>query len=81
MSLCKYKDLLGIPGKGIHSYRIFNIAIADVTMTIIGAYIFSIIFRTPYAYTLVGIFALGIILHRIFCVRTTLDKLFFPNAK
>jgi hypothetical protein len=24
---------------------------------------------------------LGIILHRIFCVRTTIDKLLFPNQK
>jgi len=77
MSLCKYKDALGIPGKGIHSYRIFNIAIADVIMTIIGAYILSLIFKTPFIYTLIALFILGIILHRIFCVRTTIDKLLF----
>ena len=27
MSLCKYSDILGVPKKGVHSYRIFNIAI------------------------------------------------------
>jgi hypothetical protein len=81
MSLCKYKDVLGVPGKGVHSYRIFNIAIADVVMTIIGAYILSLIFKTPYSYTLLAFFILGIILHRLFCVQTTLDKLLFPNAK
>jgi len=79
MNLCKYKDALGIPGKGIHSYRIFNIAIADVIMTIIGAYILSLIFKTPFAYTLIALFVLGIILHRIFCVRTTIDKFLFPR--
>jgi uncharacterized membrane protein len=79
MSLCKYKDALGIPGKGIHSYRIFNIAIADVIMTIIGAYILSLIFKTPFTYTLIALFILGIILHRIFCVRTTIDKLLFDK--
>ena len=31
--LCKYKDLLGVPKKGIHKYRIFNIAIFDVLLT------------------------------------------------
>jgi len=77
MDLCKYKDALGIPGKGIHSYRIFNIAIADVIMTIIGAYILSLIFKTPFTYTLIALFILGIILHRIFCVHTTIDKLLF----
>ena len=79
MLLCKYKDALGIPGKGIHSYRIFNIAIADVIMTIIGAYILSLIFKTPCLYTLIALFILGIILHRIFCVRTTIDKLLFDK--
>jgi uncharacterized membrane protein len=79
MSLCKYKDALGVPGKGIHSYRIFNIAIADVIMTIIGAYILSLIFKTPFIYTLIALFILGIILHRIFCVRTTIDKLLFDK--
>jgi len=81
MSLCKYKDILGVPGKGIHSYRIFNISVVDVIMTIIGAYIFSLIFKTNFVYTLIALFILGIILHRIFCVRTTLDKLLFDKKK
>jgi uncharacterized membrane protein len=79
MNLCKYKDALGVPGKGIHSYRIFNIAIADVVMTIIGAYILSLIFKTPFFYTLLALFVLGIILHKIFCVRTTIDKFLFDK--
>ena len=41
MSLCKYRNMLGEVGKGIHSYRLFGVAIADVIMTIIGAYIIS----------------------------------------
>ena len=24
MDLCKYKNALGVPGKGIHSYRVFG---------------------------------------------------------
>lgn len=79
MNLCKYKDALGVPGKGIHSYRIFNIAIADVIMTIIGAYILSLTFKTPFLYTLIALFVLGIILHKIFCVRTTIDKFLFDK--
>jgi hypothetical protein len=43
--LCKYKDALGIPGKGIHSYRIFGIAIVDTLLTIIGAFILYYIFK------------------------------------
>jgi len=75
--LCKYKDILGKPGQGIHSFRIFNIAIADVLLTILGAYILSIFTKLNLIYTLIFMFVLGIISHRIFCVRTTIDKLLF----
>ena len=37
IDLCKYKDILGKPGQGVHSYRIFNIAIVDVILTISAA--------------------------------------------
>ena len=77
VGLCKYKDALGIPGQGVHSYRIFNIAIVDVIMTVIGAYLFSLIFRTSFLYTTITLFILGIILHKIFCVKTTVDKFLF----
>ena len=33
--LCKYKNALGVPGKGIHSYRICNLAIVDIISYII----------------------------------------------
>ena len=79
MNMCKYKDALGIPGKGIHSYRLFGVAIMDVIMTIIGAFIFSFFFKTNFTYTLITLFLLGIFLHRLFCVRTTIYKLLFPN--
>jgi uncharacterized membrane protein len=79
--LCKYKDALGVPGEGIHSYRIFGIAIVDVIMTIIGAWIIAFFFRLNFLYTLTVLFVLGIILHRIFCVRTTVDKILFTPLK
>jgi hypothetical protein len=46
MSLCKYKNAIGEPNKGIHSYRLFS---------------------------------LGIVLHRLFCVKTTVDKKLFKK--
>lgn len=78
MNLCKYKNALGEPGKGIHSYRLFGIAVADVIMTIIASYIISYFFNTSLLYTLLFLFLVGIFLHHIFCVRTTIDKLLFP---
>ena len=75
--LCKYKDALGKPKTGIHSYRIFNIAIADVIMTIIASLIISYFFKFNFWITLIILFLLGILLHRIFCVKTTVDKILF----
>jgi len=81
MDLCKYKNALGIPKKGIHSYRVFGLAIADVIMTIIGAFLIAYFTKQNFIYTLIILFVSGIILHRLFCVRTTIDKLLFPYAK
>ncbi len=78
MDLCKYKNALGVPGKGIHSYRIFNIAIADVIMTLIAALIISYFFKISFIKTSICLFIIGILLHRLFCVRTTVDKILFP---
>lgn len=76
--LCKYKNAFGLPGQGIHSFRLFNFSIVDIIITIIGAYIISIFFKISFLYTTIGLFSLGIFVHRIFCVRTTIDKLLFP---
>jgi len=80
MDLCKYKNSLGEPGKGIHKYRLFGVAIMDVIMTIIGAFIISFFSKINFWIILIALFLLGIILHRLFCVRTTIDKTLFPFA-
>jgi uncharacterized membrane protein len=78
--VCQYKNLFGEVGKGIHSYRIFNIAIVDVLLTIIGAFIIHLFVQQySFIFILSMLFLLGIILHRIFCVRTTIDKLLFDK--
>jgi hypothetical protein len=76
--LCKYKNILGEVNKGPHSYRIFNIAIVDVLLSIVGAYgIYRLFPKYNYWFILIFLFILGIILHRLFCVKTTIDKLLF----
>ena len=77
--LCKYKNALGIPGKGIHSYRICNLAIVDIIFTLLGARILQILIfpENHYLLILTGLFLLSIVLHRMFCVKTTIDKLLF----
>ena len=77
--LCEYSELIGKVGEGIHSYRLFNIAILDVIITMIGAYFLQKKFFSNYSYlqVLIVVFIAGIISHRIFCVRTTIDKMLF----
>jgi hypothetical protein len=76
--LCQYKNIFGKVGQGVHSYRIFNIAIVDVLLTILAAFIIHyFVPKYKVISILVFLFILGIIMHRIFCVRTTVDKLIF----
>ena len=85
MNLCKYKNLFGEIGTGPHSIRIFNIAIVDVILTILGGILLqTFLLQICHIYIeltiiLVLVFSLGIILHRVFCVRTTVDKLLFKD--
>jgi len=78
--LCKYKDYFGKPGEGSHSYRFLNLAIVDVILTIIGSYIISRIFNYSFLNTTIFLFILAIIMHKIFCVDTTLNLLIFGQS-
>jgi hypothetical protein len=74
------KDMFGKPGEGPHSYRILNIAIVDVLATVALGLLLSWFFpNTNILLILLGLFLLGIFLHRLFGVRTTIDKLLFPS--
>lgn len=75
--LCKYKHLFGEPNAGLRKYRIFDIAISDTIIVIICAWLIAWFFKWPFLPTLLGIFILGIFVHRVFCVRTGLDKILF----
>jgi hypothetical protein len=81
IDLSKYKNAFGKPGEGLRRFRIFNIAIFDVLVTMIIVYLLCWFTKLPYWNSLFVIFILGIVLHRMFHVRTGIDKLLFPNAK
>ncbi len=77
---CPYKNILGKPQDGVRAYRVANIAIVDVILTIIVAFIISAVFAISFWKVLGVSFLLGIVLNRFFCVRTTVDKLLFTNV-
>lgn len=76
---CEYKNLFGEVNKGVHSIRIpyVNLALVDTLLTIIVSGIISVLFDVNFWLVLLILFLLGIILHRLFCVNTTIDKLLF----
>ena len=81
MGLCKYKNMFGEPRTGSHAIRdpIFNTALIDVGMTVVGAFVISNVIQYNFWYVLIILFIIGIISHRAFCVRTTVDKFLFPD--
>lgn len=75
---CKYRNLLGEVNTGLHSYRLFDIAIIDVIFTVLLAFVICK-FKPTYRFRnmVTTLFLLGIFLHRLFCVETTIDRLLF----
>ena len=75
--LCRHKNIFGAPGTGAHAYRLFDIAVVDVVGTIVIGWCLAYFAGWSVWKTLAGAFLLGILFHRLFCVRTTVDKLIF----
>ena len=77
--LCKYKNAFGEAGQttGLRKYRLFGIAIFDTLVVIVCAYLIARLFRLPFITTTVAIFLLGILVHRLFCVKTAVDIALF----
>ena len=79
--LCQYSDIFGKVGEGLHSYRVFNVSIVDVLLTVLLAYVIKLFMpNTSFILILLLMFIIGIAVHRFFCVKTTVDKLLFGNS-
>ena len=81
MSTVKKSD--DVIGK-LRSYKVFQIAVFDVVATIVGAFLLwkGLIHFTElklsFFFVTCVMFLLGILAHRIFGIRTTVDKFLFP---
>jgi hypothetical protein len=90
-NLCKFKDVAGKPGTGIHSTRLFGMAAFDLIGTI--AIAVAIWVLTGWSWRgflaiVAGLFILAILFHWLFCVDTALNRnllscvrLWHPQAK
>lgn len=80
---CKYKDALGKPGEKAHKIRIplLDVALVDVALTLAVAVGISLLTNWPVWLVFLVLLVLGIAVHRIFCVRTKVDRALFPYAQ
>lgn len=67
---CPYKYLFGIPGKGVHAYRLLDTAMVDYTGTLILAALLTKFTQLPLVLSTILMFIIGILLHVVFCVPT-----------
>jgi hypothetical protein len=75
--LCQYKDIFGLPKKGVHSSRLFDLAVVDTLATLILAYVISRWSKWNTKKMFVFLMILSVFIHKIFCVETTLTNLVF----
>lgn len=77
MRFCDFRNIFGEPGTGIHSIRLFGVAIVDVLLTFVLAYFTK--GKRNFWHVLLFWFIVGIILHHLFCVNTTIDQIIKGN--
>ena len=77
--LCEYKDILGAPRTGVHRYRIFNIAVVDVLLTLILAFFIHKMTNWRLWKVIPITFLVGITFHWLFCVDTTVNMMIFGS--
>ena len=67
---CPYANLLGVPGEGVHSRRIFGLALNDILATIVVSALTSYFFNTSFIISLIAWIILGEVLHYAMGVNT-----------
>lgn len=75
LNLCQYKNIFGKPNEGVHRFRIFDMAIFDIILTIFLGLLLAKLLKINTLSGIMFAFGLGIIFHKIFCVETTLNKI------
>lgn len=91
MTLCHYRDALGRPRQGIHAPRMGSMARNDWLLTIAAALVITALVSRSRSMTrgseqlflfvviLTVLEGLAIVAHRLFCVRTTVDRWLFSD--
>jgi len=75
VSSCPYANIFGEPNTGVHSIRILGIAIIDVILTVIVAFITTYFSGLPFLLSFIDWFFLGETLHFFFGTPTAFLKI------
>lgn len=76
MNLCQYRDIAGKPGEGFHRHFL-GIAVGDVLGTVLIVFLIHKIFSTNFWLLLAITMLIAVLVHRLFCVDTTVNKILF----
>lgn len=80
VGLCKYKDIAGHPNEGVHRHKVFGIAVVDLFMTMVCAAAIARYFAVSFITIFTALMVLAIVMHRLFCVNTTINKAIFGEV-
>ena len=74
--MCKYRDVFGRPGKGVHALRIpvVDLAAVDVVGALLVAWAIARTWRVSMLLTCAAVFVCGVVVHAVFCVDTRVNR-------
>lgn len=70
-SICRYRNVFGLPGKGVHALRFGGVAAVDLILTFLIAYMGTQATGMPITLSLVLWILISMTLHYVFCVQTS----------
>ena len=79
IDFCKYRHIFGIEKEGVHKYRLLNIAVVDMILTIILAFGIALYFKISFLIVFLILLVIATFLHWLFCVETTITNIVFPK--
>lgn len=78
--LCKFRYIFGEERKGFHSFRVLDVAIGDLLLTILASLCIAYVYKVNFFVTLLVALIIGIIAHRLFCVNSKLNTIIFGQV-
>lgn len=77
--LCKYRDILGKPNEGVHKHM-YGIAINDLISTLLVTFLIWFVTRMNPVLLVIMMAIATVLVHRLFCVNTTVNKMIFGEV-